>query len=93
MLAQSVNAYFQSAYKARHSTETALVRALNDMLHSTDERRFTILGIKGFCTLMSSHIYFRQRSGKQTISFCKVCVGVYVEEGGGGGGGRGFTFT
>ena len=39
----SLNNVFQSAYKAGHSTETALARVLNDMLCSIDERRVTIL--------------------------------------------------
>ena len=39
----NLNDVFQSAYKAGHSTETALARVLNDMLRSIDERRVTIL--------------------------------------------------
>ena len=39
----NLNYVFQSAYKAGHSTETALARVLNDMLRSIDERRVTIL--------------------------------------------------
>ena len=39
----NLNDVFPSAYKAGHSTETALARVLNDMLRSIDERRVTIL--------------------------------------------------
>ena len=34
---------FQSAYRANHSTETALLRAFNDILRSMDQQKGTIL--------------------------------------------------
>ena len=34
---------FQSAYRANHSTETALLRVFNDILRSMDQQKVTIL--------------------------------------------------
>ena len=34
---------FQSAYRPNHSTQTALVRVCNDILHAIDQRKITIL--------------------------------------------------
>ena len=36
---------YQSAYRAHHSTETALMRIMNDLLHVMDSGKTTILGL------------------------------------------------
>jgi len=35
----------QSAYRRHHSTETALLRVISDLLRTADNRRVTLLGL------------------------------------------------
>ena len=35
----------QSAYRRHHSTETALLRVISDLLRAVDNRRVTLLGL------------------------------------------------
>ena len=53
----NLNDVFQSAYKAGHSTETALARVLNDMLRSIDERRVTILVLLDLSAAFDTVVY------------------------------------
>ena len=39
----NLHGIFQSAYKAGYSTETALTRIYNDILHSIDNNEFVVL--------------------------------------------------
>ena len=36
---------FQSAYRKKHSTETAMLRVVSDTLMAADERQVTLLGM------------------------------------------------
>ena len=36
---------FQSAYKAKHSTETALLRVINDLLNATDNGNVSVMAL------------------------------------------------
>jgi len=38
---------YQSAYRKKHSTETALLRVWSDMLNAADTRQVTLLGLHG----------------------------------------------
>ena len=60
---------FQSAYKANHSTETALLRVYNDMLFSIDQ------GGGGILVLLDRHLLLIQ-----SIMQCYLIFGkIYLE--------------
>ena len=44
----------QSAYRTKHSTETALVKIVNDMLMAMDQRKCILLVITGYARLERS---------------------------------------
>ena len=53
MMANGIYPFFQSAYRQHHSTETALLRVMNDILLKMTSQHVTLLVLLVLCSIYS----------------------------------------
>ena len=52
---------FQSAYRKCHSTETTLLRVMNDLLHASDDGHMSVLSLLDLAIETIDHVILSQR--------------------------------